>query len=284
MIPAAFDYTRAASVGEAIGLLQEHSWDAKLLAGGHSLIPLMKLRLASPPLIVDIGRLDELRYVRADGDVIAIGSLTRYADLMRDPVIAARCPLIAEVTATVGDPQVRHRGTLGGSVAHGDSAADFPATLLALDAKFVIDSGSERRIVAAEDMFTGFFSTALEPSELLVEIRVRALRPGQGWSYQKFTRRAQDWAIVGVAAVVDHADGEVRSARVGLTNMGSVPIRATAVEASLRGTPYAAIEAAASAADVDTSPSADVNADEDFRRHLARVLTRRALETAVTGS
>lgn len=282
MIPAEFDYARPGSVAEVGALLEEHTWDAKVLAGGHSLIPLMKLRLAAPGLIVDIGRLDELRYIRDEGDVVAIGSLSRYSDLVRDPVIATRCPLVAEVASTVGDPQVRHRGTIGGSVAHGDSAADFPATLLALDAEFVLSSSSGRRTVAAGDMFSGFFTTALQPTEILTEIRVPALGPGIGSAYQKFTQRAQDWAIVGVAVVVDHVDGEVRSARIGLTNMGPVPIRATAVEVALVGATANDFGDLSTAADEGSSPSSDGMATEEFRRHLTRVLTRRALETAVS--
>jgi carbon-monoxide dehydrogenase medium subunit len=270
MIPAAFDYMRADSVGAASAALTEHGDDAKLLAGGMSLLPLMKLRLAVPTVLVDVGRLDDLRYVRDDGDRIAIGALSRHRDLETDALLAAQCGVVQAVAAEVGDNQVRHRGTIGGSVAHGDPASDLPAVLLALDADFVLQGPSGTRRVAATDFFTGFLETALAPDELLVEIRVPKTG-ANGFSYQKFNRRAQDWAIVGAVAV--HAEG---TTRVGLVNMGATPLRARGVEAALAG--GAGPADAAEAAAVDTEASGDGNASVEYREHLARVLTRRALE------
>ena len=270
MIPAAFDFVRAESVAAASAALTEHGEDAKLLAGGMSLLPLMKLRLAVPTVLVDVGRLDELRYVRDDGDRLAIGALSRHRDLETDALLAAHCGVVQAVAAEVGDNQVRHRGTIGGSVAHGDPASDLPAVLLALDADFVLTGPAGTRSVPATEFFTGFLETALAPDELLTEIRVPKTG-ADGFSYQKFNRRAQDWAIVGAVAV--RADGV---SRVGLVNMGSTPLRARAVEAALAAgaSPAAAAEHAAD----DTEASSDVNATVEYREHLARVLTRRALE------
>jgi aerobic carbon-monoxide dehydrogenase medium subunit len=272
VIPASFDYEVAESVDHAIELLGSGR-DAKLLAGGHSLLPLMRLRLARPELLVDVGRLGELSYVREDGDAIAIGALTRYHDLERSEVLRAACPILASAAGEVGDPQVRHRGTIGGSVAHCDPASDAPTILLALDAELVVRGPEgERRLPVAES-FGGFLTTALGPQEMLTEIRVPAAGEA-GWSYQKHTRRAQDWATVGVAAV--RANG---GARVALTNMGPTAVRAAGVEeALLSGSdPAAAAERAAEG----TSPPSDHNGSAEFRQHLARVLTRRALEQAL---
>ncbi len=269
MIPASFDYERAASVEAAIGLLSERGEDAKLLAGGHSLLPLMRLRMATPGLIVDLGGIRELSYVRQSGDDLVIGALTRHCDLAANELARAETPLLAHVAGQIGDPQVRHRGTIGGSLAHGDPASDLPAACLALGASFLVAGpGGERRIPAVE-FFRGFLETALRPDEVLVEISVPR-HPGAGWSFQKFTRRAQDWAIVGVAAV---ADG---STRIGLVNMGSTPLRATGAEEALAGG-ASTEEAAARAAD-GLEPPSDLNASPEYRRHLASVLTRRALE------
>lgn len=270
MIPAAFEYHRADDVEHALSLLVEHGDEAKLLAGGHSLLPMMKLRLAVPAVVVDIGRLSQLSYVRDAGDHIAIGALTRHRDLEIDPLLGTEVPLLAHAASHVGDQQVRNRGTLGGSLAHSDPAADLPAVLLALGATLVaVGPGGATRTIAAADFFTGYFESALADDEMLTEVRVPKLA-GVGWSFQKFTRRAQDWAIVGVAAV--HGAG---TTGIGLVNMGSTPIRAAAVEAALAG--GASIEDAASLADEGTDPPADLNASEEYRRHLARVLTRRAL-------
>jgi aerobic carbon-monoxide dehydrogenase medium subunit len=276
VIPAGFDYVRAGSADEALAQLAEHGDEAKLLAGGHSLLPLMKLRLATPAVLVDVGRLRDLSYVRDGGDHVAIGALTRHRDLETSDLLAAEVPLLRHAAGQVGDPQVRHRGTLGGSLAHGDPASDLPAVLLATGATLVArGSDGTERTIAADDFFTGFLETALDPTELLTEVRVPKLA-GAGWSFQKFNRRAQDWAIVGVACVrsVDGGHG----AGIGLVNMASRPIRATAAEQAIAsGAPTAD---AAAVADEGTEPSADLNASEEFRRHLARVLVRRALDEA----
>jgi carbon-monoxide dehydrogenase medium subunit len=270
VIPVAFDYERAESTDHALSLLAEHGDDAKVLAGGHSLLPLMKYRLAAPAVLVDIGRLDELSYIRDDGDLLAIGALTRHRDVETSDLVLANAGLLAGATAQVGDPQVRHRGTLGGALAHGDPASDLPAALLALRGSMVIRGPGGTREVEADDFFTGFLETALAEDELLVEIRVPKM-PDATWSFQKFNRRAQDWAIVGAAVVVN---GGVCG--VGLVNMDSQPVRAAATEASVDSGGTAA-EAAALAAD-GLEPSADLNASVEYRCHLARVLTRRGLE------
>jgi carbon-monoxide dehydrogenase medium subunit len=276
MIPAAFDYVRAGSADEAVSLLGEHGDDAKLLAGGMSLLPLMKLRLAVPSVLIDVGRVDDLRYIRDGGDHIAIGALTRHRALETSDLLAAECGVLRTVAAEVGDNQVRHRGTLGGSVAHGDPASDLPVALLALDATFVATGPQGSREIAAADFFTGFLETALAPTEILTEIRVPKVG-ANGFSYQKFHRRAQDWAIVGALALrtPGSANG---NARVALTNMGPTPLRAGAVEAALAA--GESIESAAAHAADGTEPVEDINANAEYRRHLARVLTRRALEAA----
>jgi carbon-monoxide dehydrogenase medium subunit len=272
MIPAAFDYVRAGSAEEASALLREHGDDAKLLAGGMSLLPLMKLRLATPTVLVDVGRLDDLSYVRDAGDHIAIGALTRHRDLETSDVLGRECGVLRAVAAQVGDHQVRHRGTIGGSVAHGDPASDLPAALVALDATFVVEGGGGARDVAATDFFRGFLETALAPDELLSEVRVPK-SGADGFAYEKFNRRAQDWAIVG--AVVATVDG---APRVALVNMASTPVRARGVESALASGASAA-DAAEHAAEGTEAP-ADLNASPEYREHLARVLTRRALQAA----
>lgn len=282
MIPSAFDYEVASSVDQAISLLKDGGEDAKLLAGGHSLLPLMRLRLARPGLLIDIGRLSDHSYIREEGDRIAIGALTRHHDVQHSDVLAESCPLLSYTAGRVGDPQVRHRGTIGGSVAHGDPASDLPTVLVALDAELVARGSGGERTIAATDFFTGLFETALEPDEVLTEIRVPKLDPkAHGWSYQKFNRRAQDWAIVGVAAVVEKANGGVGRASIGLTNMGSTPLRAAAVESALAGAKAGELASAASKAAEGTSPPTDTNANAEFRKHLAQVLTRRAVEEAL---
>lgn len=272
MIPAPFDYARAESVEEAIALLAEHGDEAKLIAGGHSLLPLMKLRLATPAMLIDVGRLGDLSYVRDAGDHIAVGALTRHRDLETSDLLLAELPLLARTASQVGDPQVRHRGTIGGSIAHSDPASDLPATVLALGATLVAQGPGGTREIAAADFFEGFLETALEPTEMLTEIRLPKLA-GQGWSFQKFNRRAQDWAIVGVSAARSNG-----TTGVALVNMGSTPVRATAVEAALASGASAAD--AAAVADQGLDPPADLNASVEYRRHLARVLVRRALEEA----
>jgi carbon-monoxide dehydrogenase medium subunit len=282
MIPAAFDYRRAASVEEAVALLREGGEDAKLLAGGHSLLPLMKLRLARPSLLVDLGRAPGLRHIEERDGSVVIGALARHHDLETSGLLRARCPLLAHAASLVGDPQVRHRGTLGGSVAHADPASDLCAVLRCLDAEMTVQGPAGRRTVAAADFFRGFLETALAPDEVLVEIRVPTPPAGHGWSFQKFNRRALDWAIVGVAAVVEPGPGGIARAAVGLVNMGPTPLRASAVENALRGADRAAVASAAARAAEGTDPAADIHADAAFRAHLATVLTRRALEEALS--
>jgi len=273
VIPAAFDYVRAGSAEEAIKLLGEYGDEAKLLAGGHSLLPLMKLRLATPPVLIDVGRIGELSYIRDAGKEVAIGALTRHRDLEVSDLLQREVPILAHTASLVGDPQVRHRGTLGGTIAHGDPASDLPAVVLALGGTLVAQGPGGERTIPATEFFQGFLETALAPDEVLTEVRVPKVA-GAGWSYQKFNRRAQDWAIVGVAAIRNGTTG------VALVNMGTTPVRATAVEQALAGG-AAAADAAAIAAD-GTEPSADLNASVEFRQHLARVLVRRALEEAAS--
>jgi len=270
VIPAAFDYVRAESGDHAIAQLSEHGDDAKLLAGGMSLIPLMKLRLATPAVVVDLGRVRDLSYIRDAGNHIAIGALTRHRAVETDDLLARECGVIRAVAAQVGDNQVRHRGTIGGSVAHGDPASDLPAALLALDATFVAQGPGGTREIPAADFFQGFLETALAPDELLTEIRVP--KPGpNGFAFEKFNRRAQDFATVG--AVAARTNG---ATHVALVNMGSTPLRAAGVEAALAQGASPA-DAAAHAAE-GTEPTSDLNATPEYREHLARVLVRRALE------
>ena len=271
MIPAAFDYKRASSADEALDLITELGDEAKFLAGGHSLLPLMKLRLAQPSVLVDIGRLSDLSYIRDAGDHIAIGALTRHHDLEHSDLLKAENGLLAHTASQVGDPQVRHRGTIGGSIAHSDPASDLPATVLALGGTLVARSKSGERTIAAKDFFTGFLESALAPDEMLTEIRVPKISKG-GWGFQKMNRRAQDWAIVGASAF--RVNG---TAGVALVNMGSTPVYAQAVVDALAGGASVA-DASEHAAD-GTEPPEDLNATPEFRSHLARVLVRRALES-----
>ena len=274
MIPAEFDYELAESGEQALQLLEQHGDEAKLLAGGHSLLPLMKLRLATPSMLIDIGRLDDMSYIRDDGDAIAIGALTRHEVVEGSDVLKQHCAIVAHTAGEIGDPQVRHFGTIGGSLAHGDPASDLPTVMLALDAQVVVRSSSGERTVAANEFFTGLFETAMGPTDLLTEIRVPKLT--SGWSYQKFHHRAQDWAIVGVAAVQRNG-----GASVALTNMGEVPLRASGVEQALASGNDAAT--AAEEAAENTSPPSDPFGSADYRRALAKVLTRRALQEAMGG-
>jgi len=271
MIPAPFDYVRAGSVDEAISLLGSHE-DAKLLAGGHSLLPAMKLRVARPSTLVDIGRLSDLSYVREDGDRVAIGALTRHHDVANAEALQQLCPIVAHAAGQIGDPQVRHMGTIGGSVAHGDPAGDLPTVLLALDAEFVAQGPKGSRSIPASGFFTSLFETALTPDEVLTEIRVP--KAAAGWSFLKFQRRAQDWAIVGVSAV--RSNGGVH---VGLTNMGLTPLRAAGVEEAVGSGADPA--SAAARADEGTAPPDDAFGSAEYRRELAKVLVRRALEEAM---
>lgn len=278
MIPARFDYDVAESVAHAIELLGADP-DAKLLAGGHSLVPAMKLRVSRPSRLVDLGRLTDLGYVRDAGTQIAIGALTRHKDVAGASLLEEHCPLVASTAGQVGDPQVRHRGTIGGSLAHGDPASDLPAAMLAVGAELVASGSGGERTIAAADFFTGVFQTALGPAEVLTEIRVPKLSASTGWSYVKFQRRAQDWATVGVAALVHRDNGTVAGASIGLVNMAGTPARARAAEDAVAAGASPA-EAAALMAE-GTDPSSDQAASAEFRRHLARVLGRRALEQAL---
>jgi carbon-monoxide dehydrogenase medium subunit len=270
VIPAAFDYVRADSADEAISLIAEHGEDAKFLAGGMSLLPLMKLRLATPSVLVDVGRLRDLSYVRDAGDHVAIGALTRHRDLETNDVLEQHCGVVRAVAGQVGDNQVRHRGTIGGSVAHGDPASDLPAALLALDATYVAQGPAGERLIPADQFSLGFLETALEPDELLTEIRVPKTG-ATGFGFEKFNRRAQDYAIVG--AVAARVNG---GTHVALVNMGPTPVRASSVENALAQ--GASAEVAAREAAAGTEPPADLNASVEFRQHLAQVLVRRALE------
>jgi carbon-monoxide dehydrogenase medium subunit len=271
VIPAPFDYVRPSSLDEALAALAAHGDEAKVLAGGHSLLPLMKLRLATPSVLVDVGRLRQLSYVEDRGDHVAVGALTRHRDVETSELLQREVPILPAAAATVGDPQVRHRGTLGGSLAHGDPASDLPAVVLALGGSMVVRGPSGERVVPAAEFFRGFLETAVGPDELLTEVRVPKAASA-GWAFEKFTRRSQDWAIVGVAVVRNGTTG------VGLVNMGTTPLRATAVEQALAAGASAAD--AAAVADEGTEPTADLHADAEYRRHLARVLVRRALEEA----
>ena len=280
MIPASFDYERASSLDEALSLLAEGGEDARPLAGGHSLLPLMRLRLARPSLLVDIGGLDELRGVHADGDSVVIGALTTHHEVAGASELTGGSGLLAKVAEGIGDPQVRHRGTLGGSVAHADPASDLPAALLALDAEVTLAGRDGTRSVAAADFFVGPFMSAAADGEIVTGVRVPT-REGWGSAYRKFQRRAQDWAIVGVAAVVNWTDSGIAGAAIGLTNMGGTPLRAPGVESALTGaSEKAQILAAASKVSELETPPADENASSEYRVHLAQVLIARAVAEA----
>ena len=277
MIAAEFDYAVAESVDDAISLLADGGADAKLLAGGHSLLPLMKLRFAAPSLLVDMRRLEELRGIQTGDDSYRIGALTRHADLQ----VREDMGLVAAVAKKIADQQVRNRGTIGGSLAHGDTAADFPAMLLTFEGSVTVRGPGGEREIAADDLFEGYLTTAVAQGEVLTEVRLPAL-VGYGYGYEKFNRRAEDWAMVGVCALVKSTGGVCEDVRIGLTHMASTPLRARAAEDALRGQPLDSqhIDAAAQLAAEGTSPLGDLNATPDYKRHLARVLTRRALTTA----
>jgi aerobic carbon-monoxide dehydrogenase medium subunit len=282
MIPAVFDYVKATSVDDALAALAAGGEDAKVLAGGQSLIPLLRLRLAAPALLVDLTGVGEMRGVREDGDSIVIGAMTTHDAVLNDPLVARYATLLKQATGTVADRQVRHRGTFGGSLAHADPAGDLPAVAVASGAVFEIAGATGRRSVPASEFFLDYLTTAIGPDEILTAIRLPK-RDGWDTHYEKFQRMAQAWAIVGVAAAVRREGGAITEAAVALTNMGSTPIRAGAVEQALIGTdgsPEALAAAAAYAVD-GTSPTSDVNASADYRRHLAGVLTGRAIRTAI---
>jgi carbon-monoxide dehydrogenase medium subunit len=282
MIPASFDYVAPTSVDEAVSALASAGEDAKVMAGGQSLIPVLRLRLSYPETVVDLGKIAELKGVREDGDALVIGAMTTHDQVLKDPLVAQYAPLLAQATETVADPQVRHRGTFGGSLSHADPAGDLPSVALALDAEMVIAGPDGRRTVPAKEFFVDYLTTAIQPGEILVEIRLPKLGEGWGTCYEKFNRVAQAWSIVAVAAAVRRENGSIAEARVGLTNMGTTPLRATAVEQALTGQSATAesVASAASHAAEGTSPTSDVNAQSDYRSHLATVLTRRALAKA----
>jgi aerobic carbon-monoxide dehydrogenase medium subunit len=284
VIPASFDYIAPSTVEEAVAALDEAGEDAKVLAGGQSLLPVLRMRLADPRVVVDLGKIAELRGVREEGGSLVVGSMTTHYDVLRDPLIQQHAKLVALATRTVADPQVRHRGTFGGSLAHADPAGDLPAPALALDAEMIVAGPGGRRVVPAAEFFVDYFTTALQPGEVLVEVR---LPKWTGWSahYEKFNRVAQAWSVVGVAAALRVDAGTIIEARIGLTNMGATPIRAFGVEQALVGRSASAevIREAARHATEGTHPSSDASADVDYRGHLAEVLTGRAV-TAAAGA
>ena len=282
MIPGVFDYVRPASVEDAVAALAEAGDDAKVLGGGQSLLPVLRLRLNHPTVLVDVSKVDEMRQVTDEGSSLLIGAAVTTYEVMHHDAIKAGVPLLSTAAGEVADPAIRHRGTFGGSCAHADPAGDLPTIARVLDAEFVIAGAAGRRTVAAADFFVDFFTTAVGLDEILVAVRVPKLGAGWGFDYQKFHRTAQSWAIVGVAAAVKVDGGTISEARVALTNMGAGPIRAASVEAALTGGPATAdaIAAAAASAADGTSPTTDTHADADFRKHLARVLTKRAVSNA----
>lgn len=282
MIPVAFDYAAPTSVGEALALLAEAGDDGKILAGGQSLIPVLKLRLAAPSTVIDLGKIDELRGIHEDGDMLVIGAMTPHHEVANNELVARHAGLIAKATRLVADPQIRHRGTFGGALVHADPAGDLPAPALALDAEFVIAGPGGTRIVPAAEFFVDLFTTAVGEDEILTHVRIPK-KTGWASRYEKFVRVAQQWSIVGVAAAIRVEGGAIAEARIALTNMGPVPLRARPVEQALVGcalTEEAVARATASVADGTTPPS-DINGDADYRRHLAAVLTRRAVLEAV---
>jgi carbon-monoxide dehydrogenase medium subunit len=282
VIPASFDYVRPSSVDEAVQALGGAGEAGKVLAGGQSLIPILRLRLSAPEIVVDLGGIANLRGVRDDDLAIVIGAMTTHDEVMNDPLVIEHAPLLAKASAVVGDRQVRHLGTFGGSVAHADPAGDLPTVALTLDAEMVVQGPSGVRRVAAAEFFQDYLTTALEPGEVLTAVRIPKL--GSGWAvhYEKFNRVAQAWSVVAVAAAVKRSNGTIAEARVGLANMGSTPLRATGVEQALAGSDATAdsiSDASEQAAD-GTSPPSDLSGQADYRAQLARVLTRRAVSAA----
>lgn len=283
MIPAAFDYAAPTTLEEALSLLAQAGDEGKILAGGQSLIPVMKLRLAAPEHLIDLGKIDELNGITEDGDALVIGAMTPHHVVASDPLVARHAGLIQKASQTVADPQVRHRGTFGGALVHADPAGDLLAPALALSAEFVIAGPGGTRTVSANDFFQGLFTTAVGEDEILTQVRIPKTT-GWGSDYQKFTRVAQQWSIVGIAAAIRVEGGAIAEARIGLTNMGSVPLRATGVEQALVGCALeeAAVKAATASIGEGTNPPSDTNGDANFRRHLAGVLTARAVLKAGT--
>lgn len=285
MIPATFGHTRPATVGDAVAALADAGEDAKVLAGGQSLMPLLRMRLAFPETLIDLDRIDVLREIRDDGDALVIGAMATHHQVIRDPLVRAHAPLLVRATETVADPAVRHRGTLGGSLAHADPAGDLPAVALALDAVLLARSSRGEREIPAAEFFVDWMTSALEPDELLTGVRVPKLGDGWGVHYEKFHRTAQAWAIVGVACAVRRANGAIEDARVALTNVGPVPVRASAVERAVVGRAASAdaFRAAAEPAAEGIDPPGDLHGSAEYRSHLARVLTARALAAAAAG-
>ena len=281
MIPSAFDYESPSTLEEALTLLGQAGDDAKILAGGQSLIPVMKLRMAGPELIIDLGRIDGLRGISDDGDAVSIGAMTPHHEVAINALVAEHTALISKASQTVADPQVRHRGTFGGALVHADPAGDLPAPVLALGAEFVIAGAGGTRTVPAAEFFVDYFTTAVGEDEILTHVRIPK-HTGWGASYQKFTRVAQQWSIVAVAAAVRLEGGSIAGAKIGLTNMGSTPIRAAAVEQALAGCAFneEAVAQATASAGEGTNPPTDTNGDAGYRRHLAGVLTKRAVLAA----
>jgi carbon-monoxide dehydrogenase medium subunit len=284
VIPAQFDYLAPATLDEAIAALSQHGDDAKILAGGQSLLPVLRMRLNAPEMVIDLGRIPSLRGIRDDGDAIVIGAMTEHSVVGSDPLVAQHAALIHEAVEHLADAQVRHRGTFGGALAHADPAGDLGAPVLALGAEFVIAGPGGTRRVAASDFFLGLFETVIGEDEILTEVRIPK-HTGWGARYEKFVRVAHQWPIVAVAATVRTEGGTITEARIGLTNMGPTPLRAEAAEAALAGQPATedAIRVAAALAAEGTSPPSDLNGDADYRRHLATVLTRRAVLAAAGG-
>ncbi len=282
MIPSTFDYVRVNSVDAAVAALRAGGEDAKVITGGQSLLPLLRMRLAAPSILVDCSDIDEMQGVTDNGDSVTIGAATTHWAVMHNDLVKAHVPLLAKATATVADPQIRHRGTFGGALAHGDSAGDLPSVVLALDASMVIAGPDGRRTVSAKDFFVDYFTTAVGADEVLVSITIPKLGAGWGTHYEKFNRTAQGWAIVGVAAAVKVEGGKIVDARIGLTNCAPVPVRASSVEAALTGTSASAaeIDAACASAAAGTHATTDLGADKEYREHLMRVLTSRAVAVA----
>lgn len=284
MIPASFDYLAPTTVDEALAALAEHGDDAKTIAGGQSLLPVMRMRLNAPEVLIDLGRIDELRGIRDDGDTVLIGATTTHHEVLHHPLIAEHTALLTKATEHLADAQVRHRGTFGGALAHADPAGDLGAPVLALGAEFMVAGPNGRRTIAADEFFEDFFTNAMDDDELLLAVRVPK-HTGWGACYEKFVRVAHQWPIIAVAVTVRAQNGTIAEARVGLTNMDSTPVRARMVEDALVGQPAdeESVRRAAASAAEGTSPPSDLNGDADYRRHLATVLTRRAVLTAAEG-
>ena len=282
MIPSTFDYVRPNSVDEAISALKAGGEDSKVITGGQSMLPLLRLRLAAPSVLVDCGRIDEMKGIKDNGDSVTIGAATTHWDVLHSDIVNKHVKLLAQATETVADPQIRHRGTFGGALAHGDPAGDLPAVVLALDATLEIAGSKGRRQVAAKDFFLDYFTTEVGPDEILVSITIPKLGKGWGTCYEKFNRSANGWAVVGVAAAVKVDGGKITEARIALTNCAAVPVRASSVESALKGVAakVSEIEAASQSAAEGTRATSDLAADKEYREHLMRVITARAVSCA----